>query len=137
MRRGLVFFIFALNLFASTPVLNLNGIYFYDVKEVLNYSNPDDTRKILLIFSSQQCSYCTSLKMKFAALDNNTKQLLSARYIFSIVEDDAQIHRLFKITSTPTTFVMTQNKKFVVAPMIGEPIDMDNFVNYLFEVSKN
>lgn len=125
-----------LNLFASTPVLDLDGIYFYKVKEVLNYENSQDTRKILLIFSSQQCSYCASFKTKLASLDNNTKRLLNSRFIFTIVEDDTQMLKLFKITSTPTTFVMTQNKKFLVAPMIGEPIDMDNFINYLIKISE-
>ncbi|MCK9473666.1 hypothetical protein [Sulfurimonas sp.] len=136
MKRVLLFFIFALNLFASTPVLNLNGIYFYDVKEVLNYSNSKDRRKLFLLFSSEKCSSCVSFKNKLASLDSDTKNSLNSRFIFAIVEDEAKMFQMFQIKSTPTTFVMTQDKKFVIAPMVGEPIDISLFIDYLFKISE-
>lgn len=134
MKKIVLIIIFISNLVASTPVLNLDGIYFYDVKEVLNYSNPKDTRKIILIFSSSNCSHCVTFKNKLASLDAKTKQYLSSKYIFALIEDDIQMLQMFKVTSTPTTFVMTQNKKFVVAPMVGEPTDINEFVNYLIKI---
>lgn len=134
MKKIVLMIIFISNLLASTPVLNLNGIYFYDVKEVLNYSNPKDTRKIILIFSSSSCSHCVTFKNKLASLDAKTKQHLSSKYIFALIEDDIQMLQMFKVASTPTTFVMTQNKKFVVAPMVGEPKDINEFVNYLIKI---
>ncbi|MFA6137435.1 MAG: hypothetical protein WC667_05040 [Sulfurimonas sp.] len=121
------------NLFASTPILNLNGIFFYDAKEVLNYSNSEDTRKIILLFSSQRCSHCITFKNQLASLDIKTKQYLGTKYIFALVEDDIQMLQMFKVTSTPTTFVMTQNKKFVIAPMVGEPKNINEFVDYLIK----
>jgi len=134
MKKIVLTIILISNLFASTPVLNLNDIYFYDVKEVLNYSNPKDIRKIILIFSSSSCSHCITFKNKLASLDAKTKRHLSSKYIFALIEDDIQMLQMFKVTSTPTTFVMTQNKKFVVAPMVGEPEDINEFVNYLIKI---
>ena len=123
-------------LFASAPILNLNGIYLYDAKEVLNYSSLKDTRKIILIFSSQKCSHCVTFKNQLAMLDAKTKQYLDSKFIFALVEDDMQMLQMFKVTSTPTTFVMTQNKKFVVAPLVGEPKDINEFINYLIRVGE-
>lgn len=136
MKKIVLIIIFISNLVASNLLLNLDGIYFYDVKEVLNYSNQKDTRKIILVFSSSGCSHCVTFKNQLASLDIKIKQYLSSKYIFALIEDDIQMLQMFKVVSTPTTFVMTQNKKFVVAPMVGEPKDINEFVNYLIKISE-
>ena len=117
--------------------LNLNGLYLYDAKEVLAYKNPNDNRKILLIFSSSSCSHCLTFKNQLASLDTRTKQYLSSRYIFAISENDNSLGQMFGVTSTPTSFILNQKKQLLVQPMIGEPQIIDEFVTYLIAVSKS
>lgn len=134
----MIFFLLALiaNPLFSKPVLNLNGLYIYDAPEVLTYKNNNDSRKILLIFSSQKCSHCNVLKHNLAVLSSKTKAELSNRYIIAISEDNIDMLKTFMVTQTPTMFVMNQNRQLLIQPMQGIPVDMNEVITYLFEVSK-
>lgn len=133
-----IFFLMALiasSLFAK-PIFNLNGLYVYDAQEVLNYRSNSDSRKILLIFSSQKCPHCQNLKQNLTVLSQKTKTELSNRYIIAMSEDDLDLLKKFGVTQTPTMFVMNQNKQLLIQPMQGAPVDINEVMAYLFEVSK-
>ncbi len=136
MRSFIFIMLLIVNAFASKPVLDLDGILIYEAKEVLSYSNSNDTRKILLIFSTAKCPHCTNLKKQFYSLSPQTKKELSKRYIFALSEDDLSMLKTFNVTQTPTMFVLNQQKQFLIQPMQGEPVDINEVVSYLFEVSK-
>lgn len=136
MKKIFLFMILFSSIMFGKSLLNLNGLYIYDVHEVLSYVNKNDKRKILLIFSSQKCPHCNSLKQNLSALSQQTKTELSNRYIIAMSEDNLDLLKKFGVTQTPTMFVMNQQKQLLIPPMQGSPVDINEVITYLFEVSK-
>ncbi len=132
----IILLFFNLYLFAAKPIVDLNGIYLYDAIEVLQYKNQQDIRKKIVIFSSSKCSHCVTYKKKLFNIDTNTKKYFNNNYVFAIAEDNYNLANSFNVTSTPTTMIFNNNNNLVVQPMVGEPINIDEFISYLISISK-